>query len=88
MLQALVHRKPLVDGYSGFIPPTVKRLAVALDDLPTRRSRASLRELGVRYLVVEPEWLRERAQVVTRAAWLHERFRGPQRVIYEVQRRR
>jgi hypothetical protein len=46
------HWKPLVNGYSGFTPPSYHRLLEELDGFPDERSVAHLRARGVRYLLV------------------------------------
>jgi hypothetical protein len=52
VLNSTVHWKPLVNGYSGFLPASYPRIAEALRDFPGDRSRAELRRLGVTHVVV------------------------------------
>ena len=52
------HWKPLVNGYSGFTPPSYRRLLEELDGFPDDRSVAHLRVRGVRYLLLhEPFYI-------------------------------
>jgi hypothetical protein len=55
MYAALLHGRPLVNGYSGFTPQRQSELAAALKGFPDEASMAALRALGsqrVRWLVV------------------------------------
>lgn len=51
MLNALVHLRPLVNGYSGFTPPSHRRLFQILGSFPDDFGLAELEKLGVRYAV-------------------------------------
>lgn len=59
MLDGLDHRKPLLNGYSGFLPE------VHRDDYPTFASfpegewLAWCKQRGVRYVILDDRWLRE-----------------------------
>jgi hypothetical protein len=46
------HWKPLVNGYSGYYPPTYLTRLAAMRDFPTSRGLDRLRADGVRYIVV------------------------------------
>jgi hypothetical protein len=46
------HWKPLVNGYSGFSPPSYQRLLDAAADLPDAAAVAELRQRGVTHVVV------------------------------------
>jgi len=46
------HWRPLVNGYSGFTPPSYRELTERLRDFPDDGSIAYLRERGVTYLLV------------------------------------
>ena len=48
------HWKPLVNGYSGYFPPTYLKRVERMSAFPDERSFAQLRYDGVRYLVVHP----------------------------------
>jgi hypothetical protein len=52
MLNSTTHWKPLVNGYSGFTPPSYVDNARALRGFPDDAARARLRSLGVTYVVV------------------------------------
>ena len=52
MLHATEHWKPLLNGYSGFIPASYRRHADVLRTFPDRASLDYLRTLGVSHVVV------------------------------------
>ncbi|MGE5199721.1 MAG: hypothetical protein ACM3H9_08775 [Rhodospirillaceae bacterium] len=52
VLNSTAHWKPLVNGYSGFLPASYPGIAAALRDFPGDRSRAELQRLGVSHVVV------------------------------------
>ena len=52
VLNSTAYWKPLVNGYSGFVPRSYPAIAGALRDFPGDRSRAELRRLGVTHVVV------------------------------------
>ena len=52
------HWQWLVNGYSGFFPPSYRRLVTAMPDFPDERSLDAIRSHGVRYLVIHGEYLR------------------------------
>jgi hypothetical protein len=52
MLNSTTHWKPLVNGYSGFTPPSYVENARALRGFPDEVAHARLRALGVTYVVV------------------------------------
>jgi hypothetical protein len=58
MVMATLHRKPLLNGYSGFVPYSYRRNSGGLWFFPFRESAfETLRELGVRYVVMHlPEF--------------------------------
>ena len=51
------HWQSLINGYSGFFPPSYARLARSLDNFPDERSMNAIKSHGVRYLVVHGEYL-------------------------------
>ena len=51
MLDSLVHLRPLVNGYSGFTPPSHRQLFRILGSFPDDVGLAELEKLGVRYAV-------------------------------------
>jgi hypothetical protein len=52
VLNSTAHWKPLVNGYSGFVPAGYAAIADALRGFPDDRSRVELRRLGVTHIVV------------------------------------
>ena len=52
VLNSTAYWKPLVNGYSGFVPPSYGRYAEALRGFPDDRALATLRALGVSHVVV------------------------------------
>lgn len=52
MYYSTMHWKPLVNGYSGFAPPSYRELLTMLDGFPDDRAIAYLRTRHVRYLLV------------------------------------
>jgi hypothetical protein len=53
--------KPIVNGYSGFKPPSLYANVEALRGFPDDRSMARLKELGVTHVVVDARHLPEAA---------------------------
>ena len=51
------HWQYLVNGYSGFFPPSNRRLTVALENFPDESSMRQIKAHGARYLVVHGERL-------------------------------
>jgi hypothetical protein len=56
MLQALEHRHPLANGYSGLFPAAYSQLREAMQTFPDNGSIAQLRTIGATYLVVDRAW--------------------------------
>jgi hypothetical protein len=52
VLNSTAYWKPLVNGYSGFVPRGYAPIAHALRDFPGDRSRAELQRLGVSHVVI------------------------------------
>jgi hypothetical protein len=52
MYWGMQHRRPLLNGYSGFYPPSASRLLTAMKAFPDERSLRLLRKRGARYAVV------------------------------------
>jgi hypothetical protein len=52
------HWQWLVNGYSGFFPPSYRRLVTTMPDFPDEPSMDAVRSHGVRYLVIHGEYLR------------------------------
>jgi hypothetical protein len=51
------HWQTLINGYSGFFPPSYTRMAHAMENFPDERSIDAIKAHGVRYLVVHGEYL-------------------------------
>ena len=51
------HWQYLVNGYSGFFPPSYRRIVNAVRGFPDETSMNMIRSHGVRYLVIHGEWL-------------------------------
>ena len=58
MLNATVHRHPIVNGYSGFMPPSYGPMQQATSAFPDAAALAVLHGLGVTHVVVHEDWLR------------------------------
>jgi hypothetical protein len=65
VLNSTVHWRPLVNGYSGFVPAGYPAVAEALKGFPDDRSLAELQRLGVSHVVVHLDaygrWAGEKA---------------------------
>jgi hypothetical protein len=48
----MIHWQPSADGYSGFVPPAQRQLALAVAGLPAKSSVTTLRRLGVKWIIV------------------------------------
>jgi hypothetical protein len=74
VLNSTTHWKPLVNGYSGFVPRGYPVIADALRDFPGDRSRAELRRLAVTHVVVHLDAYGGRAadmvSALSAAPWL------------------
>src|SRR5262249_37898828 len=55
MYYSTFHWQKLVNGYSGFFPPSYQHLTAVMRTFPDARSIAALREHGVQYAVVHGE---------------------------------
>jgi hypothetical protein len=51
------HWQYLVNGYSGFFPPSYQKIVHAVHNFPDEASMDLVRSRGVRYLVIHGEWL-------------------------------
>jgi hypothetical protein len=84
MLQALRHGHPIVNGYSGFFPPTSDRvLWIAGRGFPNPRSVRALASAPARYVVVERDWLATRPRLPLPASLRLVHEAGPQ-LVYRV----
>lgn len=51
------HWQYLVNGYSGFFPPSYEKIENAVRNFPDEMSMNAIKSHGVRYLVIHGEWL-------------------------------
>ncbi|MCX6552832.1 MAG: hypothetical protein NTY02_17830 [Acidobacteria bacterium] len=70
VLNSTAYWKPLVNGYSGFVPPGYVGIADALRGFPDDRSRDELRTLGVSHAVIHLDAYGSSAEAM--AAVLHD----------------
>ena len=77
MLHSMAHWQPMVNGYSGIIPPRHERLFRILTAFPDTASLRELEGLGVGYAVVHREFYTEAewARFLERAAAFPDRLR-------------
>jgi hypothetical protein len=61
VLNSTAHWKPLVNGYSGFVPRSYPGIADALRDFPGDRARAELQRLGVSHVIIHLDAYGDRA---------------------------
>jgi hypothetical protein len=54
MLNAIHHRHPIVNGYSGFVPRDFEQIAQSLRTFPSDEALETLHKLGVTHVVVHP----------------------------------
>ena len=82
MLGALVHRRPIVNGYSGQRPAFAGAVAGALTSFPSADAIWTLHDLGVRFVVTGQDGL-EASWPLTRRASVPDRGDTPS-IIYEL----
>jgi hypothetical protein len=70
VLNSTTHWKPLVNGYSGFVPPGYVGIADQLRGFPDERSRHQLRAIGVSHVVIHLDAFGARGTAM--AAALHD----------------
>lgn len=59
MLNATVHRHPIVNGYSGFMPPSYAAMQQATSSFPDPAALSAMHGLGITHVVVHEDWLTE-----------------------------
>ena len=57
MYYSTFHWQYLVNGYSGFFPPSYLKVVRAVENFPDTASFDAIKSHGVRYLVIHGEWL-------------------------------
>jgi hypothetical protein len=86
MLQALEHGKPLVEGYSGFVPKRVRDLRRVFGGAPAYVAIDALTDLGVEYIVVAVGGLSAQVeQVLASQPRVDLVYDGPAKRIYRLQ---
>jgi hypothetical protein len=77
MLHSMAHWQPMVNGYSGIVPPRHQRLFMILTAFPDTASLRELEELGVGYAVLHRGFYSDEDwdEVVARAAEFPDRLR-------------
>lgn len=89
MYRATVHWKPIVNGYSGHVPPHYSRLtSLCCWPVPNDAALALLRRWGVTHVVVHPLWPRRwqrKAYAEWRAAVARGEIAGVRRVFSDPQ---
>ncbi len=77
MLHSMLHWQPIVNGYSGIVPPRHERLFRILTAFPDTASLSELEAIGVRYAVLHREFYTdaEWASALARAQGLAARLR-------------
>lgn len=61
-----MHWQPMVDGYSGYIPPFYEELRWRWRNLPSIQTLSDARQLGVRYVILHRDQLSKREHSVWR----------------------
>ena len=67
MFWSMYHWQPMVNGYSDYIPPDIRDLAVAINGFPDAQSFRLLRERNVRYVAIDWRTYNEPATEIMRA---------------------
>ncbi len=77
MLHSMAHWQPIVNGYSGIVPPRHERLFRILTAFPDTAGLAELERIGVGYVVLHREFYSDTqwASVLVRADGLADRMR-------------
>lgn len=84
MLDGLEHRKPLLNGYSGFLPRVHREDYPAFEDFPDADWLSWCRERGVRYVILDDRWLREHHPEFVVPPSLEPVAGDPRRTVYEL----
>ncbi len=72
MYASTVHWKPLANGYSGYLPPSHRRLTSQMRHLPDGAGLDLVAELGITHLVVHTEPLRAKKRLGLLRRWERE----------------
>jgi hypothetical protein len=60
MVLQTAHGRPLVNGYSSFVPREIQKVARETTRFPQPQVHGTLASLGVRWIVAHPSWLQTR----------------------------
>lgn len=93
MLHAAVHWRPMLNGYSGFLPQSYRTHYERLRSFPDKGSIAYLRQVGVTHVAVHAnlfaaKWGREQLEAIDRSADVRPAIKSPGLTIYTVEPRR
>ncbi len=81
MYASTLHWKPIVNGYSGFLPPLYEEIARRMRVVPDRAGIALLRRLGVTHLVIHPREMQGQRSSRLLARFERETAGGPAREV-------
>lgn len=87
MFYSIHHRKPIVNGISGFYPQSLKDTYRAMRDFPSSQSVRRLFDIGAQYVVVHLDLTHDARRIVAEAAEvssLEEIYRDEKAVIYRL----
>ena len=90
MLHATVHWRPMLNGYSGFLPRSYVTHYERLRSFPDPASIAYLREIGVTHVAVHTDlfaakWGGDQLSAIEDAVALRPAVTGPGLTIYRVE---
>jgi hypothetical protein len=57
VFESTFHWRPLVNGYTAFVPPHYVDFLLAMERFPDQSAAAALRDSGAQLVVVHPQWL-------------------------------
>jgi hypothetical protein len=57
VFESTFHWRPLVNGYTAFVPPRYVEFLDAMEHFPDEKAAAALRNSGAQVVVVHPQWL-------------------------------
>jgi hypothetical protein len=57
VFESTFHWRPLVNGYTAFVPPQYVDFLDAMQEFPKEKAANALRESGAQLVVVHPQWL-------------------------------
>ncbi len=57
VFESTFHWRPLVNGYTAFVPPRYVDFLTAMEKFPDEKAGAALRASGAQVVAVHPQWL-------------------------------